>query len=102
LTLVSRPIYRVVYLVVAYDITDDKRRNRIAKVLEDYGDRVQYSVFECNIARKHFLRMRDRLEKIMNPDEDSIIFYHLCRSCEIEIERMGVEKGRLSEEDYIV
>lgn len=102
MTLISRPIYGVVYLVVAYDITDDKRRNRIAKVLEDYGDRVQYSVFECNIAQKHFLRMKDRLEKIMNLDEDSIIFYHLCRSCEIEIERIGVEKRRLSKENYIV
>jgi len=34
-------------IVVAYDIIDDKRRNRVAKTMEDYGTRVQYSVFEC-------------------------------------------------------
>ncbi|MEW6376162.1 MAG: CRISPR-associated endonuclease Cas2, partial [Thermodesulfobacteriota bacterium] len=35
------------FYVVSYDIPDDQRRIKIAKILEDFGDRVQYSVFEC-------------------------------------------------------
>ena len=44
------------HYTVAYDITDDKRRNRVAKILKDFGTRIQYSVFECNTDRRALLR----------------------------------------------
>ena len=50
------------HYTVAYDITDDKRRNRVAKILKDFGTRIQYSVFECNTDRRALLRLRNRLE----------------------------------------
>jgi CRISPR-associated protein Cas2 len=39
------------YLVVSYDIHDDKRRNRIHKVLKNFGERIQFSVFECDLTK---------------------------------------------------
>ena len=68
------------HYTVAYDITNDKRRNKVAKILKDFGMRVQYSVFECSIDRRAFLRLQNRLQKTMNLKEDTITFYHLwCR-----------------------
>ena len=40
--------------VISYDIVSDKLRNKVAKILLDYGKRVQYSVFECYISQKQF------------------------------------------------
>ena len=42
------------FLAVAYDCSNDKRRNRVAKILLDYGYRVQYSVFEVELDERRF------------------------------------------------
>ena len=89
------------HYTVAYDITDDKRRNKVAKILKDFGKRVQYSVFECNTDRRALLRLQNRLEKAINLQEDTIIFYHLCAMCEKHIARIGVKKD-LDQQSYIV
>ena len=89
------------YYTVVYDITSDKRRNQVAKILEDFGMRAQYSVFECKTDRRAYLRLQDRLKEAIDAEEDSVTFYHLCRSCEKGLERMGVEKG-LDKKSYIV
>ena len=86
---------------VAYDITSDKRRNRVAKILKDFGMRVQYSVFECNTDRRAFLQLQNRLAKVINLSEDTITFYHLCAVCEKQIDRIGVKK-ELDQQSYIV
>ena len=89
------------YYTVAYDITDDKRRNRVAKILKDFGTRIQYSVFECDTDRRALLRLRNRLEKVINFKEDTITFYHLCAACEKQIDRIGLKKG-IDKHSYIV
>ena len=86
---------------VAYDITDDRRRNKVAKILKDFGSRVQYSVFECNTDRQALLRLQNRLEKAIDLQEDTITFYHLCAVCEKRIARIGVKKD-LDRQSYIV
>jgi CRISPR-associated protein Cas2 len=78
------------YLVVSYDIHDDKRRNRIHKVLKNFGDRIQFSVFECDLTKEQILRMQHALERIIKEDDqDSVRFYHLCDSCQRKIDRIG-------------
>ena len=89
------------HYTVAYDITDDKRRNRVAKILKDFGTRIQYSVFECDTDRRALLRLQDRLEKAIDLQEDTITFYHLCTACEKQIDRIGRKKG-LANRSYIV
>jgi len=90
------------YYIVSYDIEKDSKRNRVAKTLKDFGQRVQYSVFECNTDKKHYLRLKDKLEKIINPKTDSIIFYHLCKRCDGNIERIGLDKKPFDKTAYIV
>lgn len=78
------------YIVISYDIRDDKRRTAIHKVLKNYGEWIQYSVFECNITKEQHLRLHYRLEKLIKKEEeDSVRFYFLCESCQQKIERIG-------------
>ena len=86
---------------VAYDITDDNRRAKVAKILQDFGTRVQYSLFECNTNRRAFLRLQHRLQAEIDPAEDTVTFYHLCVACEKQIHRLGLKKG-LDKKSYIV
>ena len=86
---------------VAYDITDDNRRAKVAKILQDFGTRVQYSLFECNTDRRAFLRLQHRLEAEIDLAEDTVTFYHLCAACEKQTHRLGLKKG-LDKKSYIV
>jgi len=81
-----------VYVVIAYDIPDDKRRARVAKTLEGYGQRMQYSLFECRITKVQYLRLRARLEDIIDPEEDEVSFYFLNEQDQKKIIRLGQRK----------
>lgn len=92
---------KVAHYVVSYDIESDKRRTKIAKTLEDFGQRVQFSVFECRLNPKDFVRMRERVKDLIHRETDSLIVYRLCESCVQGIHRIGARKV-LDREDYIV
>jgi CRISPR-associated protein Cas2 len=68
-------------ILVAYDVSDDKRRVRLAKALARYGDRVQYSVFACRLAPAQVDRMRRDVAREVDPSEDSVRFYEVCAAC---------------------
>jgi len=83
------------FVVVSYDIKDDKRRSRIFKTLKNFGQWMQYSVFECEVDKMNFLKLKDRLDHLIDAEEDdSIRFYFLCESCKRQVERVGGEKPR--------
>lgn len=90
------------FYLVSYDIPDDKSRTRLAKAIRDFGDRVQYSVFECILDEALFLRMTDRISSIIDMEEDSVRIYRTCESCEKKIMIFG--KGDVSrlEDVYII
>ena len=69
------------FYVIAYDIGDDKRRDKVVKVLENVGARVNYSVFECMLTDVQYKKICDRLEKIVVKREDWINIYPLCTEC---------------------
>jgi len=54
-----------------------RRLRRVAKICEGYGQRVQWSVFECSVTDIELERMKQRLLKIIDEDEDSLRFYRL-------------------------
>jgi CRISPR-associated endonuclease Cas2 len=63
-----------VFFVVAYDISDDQRRAKLAKTLEDFGDRAQYSVFEMVLNHYEQLdELRPRIEQLIDPTTDVAI-----------------------------
>ena len=77
------------YVVITYDISEDKRRTKIHSVLKSYGQWVQYSVFECDLTEVQYARLRSRLNKLICYEEDSICFYFLRGKRRGEIERIG-------------
>jgi len=84
------------FVVVSYDIVDDKRRNKVANTLKNYGTRVQYSVFECLLEVEHLNMLTSDLRKIIEKNEDTIRIYKLCRSCVEKIKVYG--KGKITED----
>lgn len=80
------------YIVVSYDIPEDKRRTKIHKILKSYGQWVQLSVFECHLTDTQYAKLRSRLSKLIQPNQDSVRFYFLCGCCQGKIERLGGEQ----------
>jgi CRISPR-associated protein Cas2 len=90
------------FIVVAYDIKDDKRRNRVAKTMEDYGTRVQYSVFECNLGEKILEKMKDTLSSVIDEENDNVRIYKLCNGCIKAVKILGSGEMTQDEDVYIV
>lgn len=67
--------------VIAYDISDDHRRARVAAVLQAYGDRVQRSVFVATVEDGMLREARDRISQIINPATDSVYVFRQCAAC---------------------
>ncbi|MBO9361540.1 CRISPR-associated endonuclease Cas2 [Thermoflexus sp.] len=85
------------FVVISYDIPDDRRRDRVCQTLKDFGTRVQYSVFEAELRPQDLQRLEDRLRRLIDPREDSVRFYFLCRGCVSRIRVMGIgEVTRIS------
>lgn len=85
------------FIVVSYDVADDKRRLKMAQALLDFGgERVQRSVFECYLEPRQFERLQGRLRRWLNGEEDSVRFYILCAACRPRSECWGL--ARPSEE----
>ena len=67
--------------LVSYDISSDRVRGKVAKKLLDYGKRVQYSVFECDLDKKRYKEMYRELLKLLDGVEDAgIRIYSLDRA----------------------
>ncbi len=90
------------FYLVSYDIPDDRRRTRLAKTIKDFGDRVQYSVFECNLEGNLLDQMIHRIEKIVDLKEDSVRIYALCGACERVIRIIGTGEVTRDQEVYIL
>ena len=68
-------------VVVSYDIKDNRKRDRISKILKGFGDRVQLSVFECLMERRDLEELKEKIGKVSLSEDDSVIYYALCRKC---------------------
>lgn len=68
------------FWIVSYDIPNDKRRGKVAKILEGYGRRAQYSVFECEINDEQREKLERALKREIDADEDDIRFYPMNRA----------------------
>lgn len=73
------------FVVIAYDVGDDKRRNKLHKTLKSYGEPVEESVFEADVEFAQLRRMQKRIEKIITSD-DQVRYYILCEECRLKIE----------------
>jgi CRISPR-associated protein Cas2 len=82
------------FFIVAYDISSDKRRNKVHKVLSGFGQWTQFSLFELFLTDKEYVLLQNKLEKILNAEKDSVRFYPLCAACLKQVETVGSEPPR--------
>lgn len=75
--------------LISYDIPDDKRRYKVARALEGAGQRVQRSVFECDLSDRQWSPLRKRLLKQLDLTVDSLRVYRLCGGCIGQVEMHG-------------
>jgi CRISPR-associated protein Cas2 len=77
------------FIVVSYDIPNDRRRARLRRQLKSFGTRVQYSVFECLLDRQGMERMRAAVKGIIKKGDDHVRYYSLCESCAQQVQAIG-------------
>ena len=65
------------HYLISYDIADDKRRDRVFKLLRDNGDHAQYSVFFCQLSRAELAALRGQLAGIINHRQDQVLVLDL-------------------------
>lgn len=68
------------WYLVCYDVREEKRLRRVAKHLEGYGSRVQYSVFRCYLSDQQLQQLRWELTR-KSAKEDDVLFIPLCARC---------------------
>ncbi|MDR2511358.1 MAG: CRISPR-associated endonuclease Cas2 [Bacteroidales bacterium] len=80
--------------VVVYDIENDRTRNKLSKLLEKYGKRVNFSVFECMFSPVQMEKVKDAVGKMLNPKTDSVVFYTVCVHCYVKTVYMPARKSK--------
>jgi len=94
------------FVLVSYDVATEengqRRLRRVAKACQDYGQRVQYSVFECIVDPAQWTVLRQRLIDEINPEIDSLRFYFLGSNWKHRVEHIGAKKSVDQEGPLIV
>ena len=84
------------YLLVTYDVSTRTpsgrtRLRRVAKVCENHGQRVQNSIFECQLEAADVVLLKAKLHQIIDPSFDSLRFYHLGNNWRRKVEHVGAK-----------
>jgi CRISPR-associated protein Cas2 len=82
------------FTVISYDVVNDRRRTKIHKLLQGYGTRVQYSVFECDLTRSQLATVQRGIRKLIDRNTDSVRFYYLDAAAVQQVQVLGI--GRVS------
>ncbi|WP_075063460.1 CRISPR-associated endonuclease Cas2 [Ornatilinea apprima] len=69
------------FILVVYDISNDKRRTKLHNTLLNFGTPVQYSVFECLLTDKEKETMLKAVKRVIRPRKDRLRFYYICAAC---------------------
>lgn len=83
------------FLIVAYDVPSDSRRTRLHKQLKNFGEPVQYSVFEFDLTPKQRASMLKIIQSNIKKEEDRVRVYELCGACRVKTVVFG--EGQLQQ-----
>jgi CRISPR-associated protein Cas2 len=86
--------------VIAYDIADDRARRQVERILQGWGDRVQYSVFEAFMTLPQARRLQASLAPLIDAGTDSLRLYPLCTWCQGDQLILG--QGRRSDDPAVL
>lgn len=95
------------HVLITYDVatqsTEGRRRlRRVAKVCENWGQRVQASVFECKLDPAQYIKIKAMLSGIIDPATDSLRFYNLGKHWHGRVEKIGIDRSSDPDEPLIV
>lgn len=85
-------------MLITYDVNTETpagkaRLRKVAKQCENYGRRVQNSVFECIVNQAQCVMLKSILEDIIDKEVDSLRYYYLGNKYETKVEHIGVDRG---------
>lgn len=83
----------VTYDVASGDVDSARRLRQVAKLCTKYGQRVQYSVFECLLEPAQYERLKAELSNVINSSSDSLRFYNLGKNWQPRIEHIGAKSS---------
>ena len=94
------------FVIVSYDVATDegkgqRRLRRVAKACKDYGQRVQYSVFECIVDPAQWTKLKERLISEIDTEKDSLRFYYLGSNWHHRVEHIGA-KASIDQEGPLI
>lgn len=94
-------------VVVSYDVSTieeggQRRLARVSKTCKNYGQRVQFSVFECSVDPAQWTVLRDKLIKEIDPETDSLRFYFLGANWKQRVEHIGAKKSTDPDDPLVV
>lgn len=90
------------WYLIAYDVREPKRLREVAKHLEGYGERLQFSVFRCRLTERELERLRWELTQKME-NEDDLLIVGLCAKCALRVtEKKGNEKWKEPETTFVI
>jgi CRISPR-associated protein Cas2 len=86
------------FVLISYDVATisaggERRLRRVAKACKDYGQRVQFSVFECIVEPAQWAALKQRLIDEIEPTQDSLRFYYLGSNWQRRVEHVGAKPG---------
>lgn len=90
---------RQTYLII-YDIRDPVRLRKLAKIAEDYGLRMQKSVFQAELEDAELWQMKRRMLTTIEPQEDGIKIFCLCKACKAKRTGAGIGKPKLLDSSW--
>lgn len=85
-------------VVITYDVSTlssqgQRRLRQVSKICQNYGQRVQNSVFECIVDATEFVILKRKLIEIMDEEEDSLRFYQIGNNYKSKVEHVGIKKS---------
>ena len=91
------------FYLVCFDIVEDRVRAKACKILKEYGERVQKSVFECSdLNEEKFLKLKNRMEDCIDNAGDTVRFYAVCQGCLKKMEFSGIGSPPRTEKYRVV
>ena len=76
--------------VIAYDIVTNRRRTKVMNRLKDFGLRVQYSVFECELGAAGLEQLKNDVLPLLDRKTDKLHIYRMCETCYFHSESFGL------------
>ncbi len=94
------------FVIVSYDVATteeggQRRLRRVARACKDFGQRVQYSVFECIVDPAQWTMLKERLISEIDPEKDSLRFYYLGSNWQRRVEHVGA-KASIDQEGLLI